>query len=80
MNCDGEKLFFGGKNWFLTVRQYLCRITKTTSLGVNKRISLREVPIPFVIITGIPAELYFSPLKSEIHILRNELEYIVRKS
>lgn len=63
MNCDGEKLFFGGKNWFLTVRQYLCRITKTTSLGVNKRISLREVPIPFVIITGIPAELYFSPLK-----------------
>lgn len=80
MNCDGEKMFFYGKNWFLTVCQYLCRITKTISLGVNKRISLREVPIPFVIITGIPAELYFSPLKSEIHILRNELEYIVRKS
>ena len=31
-----------------------CKTTRTTSLGVNKRTSTREVPNPLVIIIGVP--------------------------
>lgn len=45
---------------------FLCSTTSTTSLGVNKRTSLREVPSPLVTITGMPALLYFSPVRKRL--------------
>lgn len=44
-----------------------CKTTRTTSLGVNKRTSTREVPNPLVIIIGVPLLFSFQPVKNGFH-------------
>lgn len=44
-----------------------CKTTRTTSLGVNKRTSTREVPNPLVIIIGVPLLFSFQPVRKRFH-------------
>ena len=50
----------------VTFCHFLCNTTNTTSLGVNRRTSLREVPSPLLIITGIPAVFCFKPVRKRL--------------
>ena len=44
-----------------------CKTTRTTSLGVNKRTSTREVPNPLVIIIGVPLLFSFQPRQKTVY-------------
>ncbi len=43
-----------------------CSIIKTTSLGAPKRIFILDVPMPFVMIMGIPFVEYFNPVRNRL--------------
>ena len=45
-----------------------CKTTRTTSLGVNKRTSTREVPNPLVIIIGVPFAILFPTSQKTVSI------------
>lgn len=65
--CKNSKLIF-----LLDVFYYkISRTISTISLGVNNLISLRDVPRPLLMIIGIPAELYFLPVRKRLPYFEN---------